>query len=546
MAKYVTIDEYIVALPRPLGVVARTGCLICGANAQQSFPHPPPSKCRIEGEEPQESFEEWRWRSYKLETAPISGATVVLAEATPQLRQYLRFLRREAWLILLVPALALGIAYFIVSRQHSVYRASMGILVAQGGGTFQPQLGNLPLTQTMTNILKSDVIAQRVVEGLHLPITSSDLLKKLSVQASPDSSVIDVSYDSESQQQGLKILTQVGKSFKALIRERLGVSGNLTKPGPLLIVADVINPPHLEPNRVSPQPGRVYGFAVGLGLALGLIFAFARESLDDRIRGRLDAEKWFGAPVIGALPRRFRGVALRGGARLRREQAAEALQFLRANLQLRGDTGPTLLVTSALDREGKTTVVANLGMALALAGQEVICVESDLHRPSLHQLLGVSEPATGLVDVLERRIRLEDALREVELVRLVSGNDATPTVRTELGGRLRLLPAGASPPTDPTAVMSQERTAELVKELSERAGYVIFDSPPLLSAGEVLPLALAVDSVLLVARQGRTTREDAETLRTTLEGLGVRKLAIVLTDAREPVSDYAYRRVPNR
>ncbi len=185
-------------------------------------------------------------------------------------------------------------------------------------------------------------------------------------------------------------------------------------------------------------------------------------------------------------------------------------------------------------------------MALALAGQEVICVESDLHRPTLHQLLGVSEPATGLVDVLERRIRLEDALREVELVRLLSGNDAKSTVRTELGGRLRLLPAGALPPTDPTAVMSQERTAELVKELSERAGYVIFDSPPLLSAGEVLPLALAVDSVLLVARQGRTTREDAETLRTTLEGLGVRKLAIVLTDAREPVSDYAYRRVPNR
>jgi capsular polysaccharide biosynthesis protein/Mrp family chromosome partitioning ATPase len=468
------------------------------------------------------------------------AATVVLAEATPQLRHYLRFVRREAWLILLVPAVALGLAYAVVSRQHSVYRASMGILVAQGGGAFQPQLGNQALTQTMTNILKSDVIAQRVVAEMHLPMTSSDLLKKLRVQVNPDSSVLNVSYDSENRQEGLKILTQVGKSFKALVREELGISGNLKKPGPLLIVADVFNPPHLEPHRVSPQPGRVYGFAVGLGLALGFVLAFARESIDDRVRGRLDAEKWFGAPVIGALPRGFRGNALAGGVQNRHAQAAQALQLLRANLQLRLEAmGPTLLVASPHDREGKTTVVANLGMALALAGQEVICVESDVRRPSLHQLLGISERVPGLVDVLERRIELEDALREVELARL-SVNGSTSTVGRELGGRLRLLPAGA-PPSDPTAVMSRERTAELVQELSKRASYVIFDSPPLLAAGEVLPLALAVDSVLLVARQGRTTREGAEALRTTLEGLGVRRLAIVLMNARERVSAYTYR-----
>jgi len=283
-------------------------------------------------------------------------------------------------LILLVPVLALAIAYVIVSRQHSVYRASMGIIVAQAGGAFQPQLGNQPLTQTMTNVLESEVIAQRVVEGLHLPITSSDLLKKLRVQAKPGSSVLDVSYDSESKEEGLKVLTEVGKSFKALIREKLGVSGNLKRPGPFLIVADVFNPPHLEPDRVSPHPRRVYGFAVGLGLALGLILAFARESLDDRIRGRLDAERWFGAPVIGALPRGFP----KARRRHRRRQAADALQLLRANLQLRpGGMGPALLVTSAIDHEGKTTVVANLGMALALAGQDVICVDSDFRRPNL-------------------------------------------------------------------------------------------------------------------------------------------------------------------
>jgi Mrp family chromosome partitioning ATPase/capsular polysaccharide biosynthesis protein len=464
------------------------------------------------------------------------AATLVLAEATPQLGQYLLFLRRQAWLILLVPAMAFGVAYFLVARQHSVYRASMGILVAQGGGAFQPQLGNQALTQTMTGILRSDVIAQRVVEGLHLPMTSSDLLKKLRVEAKPDSSVLDVSYDSESKQEALKVLTAEGRSFKALVRAKLGVSDNLNKPGPLLIVADVFNPPYLEPHRVSPHPGRVYGFAIGLGLALGVVLAFARQSLDDRVRGRHDAEKWFGAPVIGSLPGSLRNKSGLLGGRHRSEATLDALQLLQANVQLKAaGMGPTILVTSAADHEGKTTVVANLAMALAVAGQDVICVEADLRRPTLHKLLGVSERVTGLVDVLERRTPLEDALREVELVNL-SGNGDAPAVRTGFGGGLKLLPAGVPLP-DSATLLSQEGMAWITKELSTRASYVIFDSPPLLAAGEVLPLALAVDGVLLVARQGRTTRQDAHALRTALERLGVRKLAVVLTDAR-PLSVY--------
>jgi capsular polysaccharide biosynthesis protein/Mrp family chromosome partitioning ATPase len=437
-------------------------------------------------------------------------------------------------LILLVPALALALAYVIVSRQHSVYRASMGIIVAQGGGAFQPQLGNQPLTQTMTNILKSDVIAQRVVENLHLPITSSDLLKKLRVQAKPDSSVLDVSYDSESKDQGLKVLTEVGKSFKALIREKLGVSGNLKRPGPFLIVADIFNPPHLEPQRVSPHPKRVYGFALGLGLALGLIFAFARESLDDRVRGRRDAEEWFGAPVIGTLPRGF-PKALRGH---RREQAADALQLLRANLELRlGGLGPALLVTSAIDNEGKTTVVANLGMALALSGQDVICVESDFRSPDLHRLLGV-EQTRGLADVLEGEVMLRDALGEVEMIRPSSNSGAPVTHRVE--GRLRLLQAGGNA-SNSMGWLSMDRMVETAKELSEGANFVIFDSPPLPSAGEALALAQNVDGVLVVARQGRTRKGEAEAVRATLAGIGARKVAVVLTDSNESLPTSADR-----
>ena len=456
-------------------------------------------------------------------------------ESTPPLRQYLRFLKRHAWLIVLVPLVAIALAWFFVSRQTSVYRAEMGIIVAQAGGSGQPQIGGTALTQTMQNIIESDVIARRVAGGLDLQVESSDLLKKIKTTVKPSSSVITVSYDSTDKPQAVAVLTRLATEFKALIRTNLGVTGSLQKTGPFLIVANVYDPPHLRPDRISPQPAKILGFAGALGLALGLVFAFARHSLDNRVRSRHDAEEWFGAPVIGTLPPRVRSrqaIGLSGAKPGRRDnEAVEAIQLLRANFQFGASSvsGPTVLVTSNLEEEGKTTVVANLGLALALSGRDVVCVEGDVRRPSLYRLLGRAQSSRGLVDVIEGRASLDDVLEEIPLPRQ-SENGRAP----DKPGRLRFLPAG---PASSTA-LPPERLMDVVRDLSSRAEYVIFDSSPLLSGGEALPLAVNMDGVLVVAREGRTTREGAQAVRTTLHGLGADKVAVVLIDASQPLSSY--------
>ena len=132
---------------------------------------------------------------------------MILAEPSPPLRQYLSFARRQAWLIALVPALAIAAAAFSVHRQPSVYRASMGIVVAEAGVRYQPPVGNQALAQTMKSMLKSDVVARRVVEKLGLPISSSELVSKLRVQLQPDSSVLNVSYDSTNKREALNVLS---------------------------------------------------------------------------------------------------------------------------------------------------------------------------------------------------------------------------------------------------------------------------------------------------------------------------------------------------
>ena len=181
-----------------------------------------------------------------------------MSESSPSLQHYVDFFRRQAWLVLTDSAIAILSAVLIISRQDSVYRASMGIIVAQGGGESSPQIGNRALTQTMTNILESDVIAQRVVDDLNLPTTSGELLKDLHVSVKPDSSIMTVTYDSVSKQVALAVLSATGKEYFKLIREKLGVSAGLGRPGPLLIIADIYDPRisrqsvfHLVPRRQS-------------------------------------------------------------------------------------------------------------------------------------------------------------------------------------------------------------------------------------------------------------------------------------------------------
>ena len=420
----------------------------------------------------------------------------------------------------------------------------MQVVVGQGGGVFEAQFGSAvePFTQTMTNLLKSNIVAQRVVENLNLDTTPEELLKHIHVSTRPQSSVLVVDYDAPLSDQPERVVRELGDVFTTLVDEKLGASRadatNSTLP---VITATVFDPAHLEADRVSPRPVRNIAFAGLIGLVLGLILGIARDSTDLRIRGKSDAEEWFGAPVTGTLPKGLRGKPPFGiaGRPVPRDPAfANALQLLRANLEFSSLKGPTIVITSALPEEGKSTVAANLSVALASAGNDVICVECDVRKPRIHEYLGL-RPSDGFVDVLELRTTLDEALLTVPL--------RTTTTTTREGavaqGRLRVLLSGTRP-TEPmlTQLFVSERIDELLKALGKRAKYVIFDTPPMLLVGDAFPLLTRADSVLVVAREGRTRKESAEAVRATLQALGTEAFSVILTDARATTGyGYGYR-----
>jgi protein-tyrosine kinase len=173
-------------------------------------------------------------------------------------------------------------------------------------------------------------------------------------------------------------------------------------------------------------------------------------------------------------------------------KTAESFRVLRSKILLPQDGRPapkTIMVTSALPREGKSFISANLGIALAQGvDQHSLLVDCDLRVPSLAQLFGVPSER-GLVDYLQNSDDLSSLLQKTSLE------------------KLSVLASGV-PPVNPAELLGSERMHKLVEELARRYPdrYVIFDTPPLEVASESKVLSQAVDGVVLVVRQGISNR----------------------------------------
>jgi capsular exopolysaccharide synthesis family protein len=205
-----------------------------------------------------------------------------------------------------------------------------------------------------------------------------------------------------------------------------------------------------------------------------------------------------------------------------RSAASEAFRSLRTNLMFSSVEHPitTLLVTSAAQSEGKSSVAANLAVTFAQGGNKTILVDSDLRRPSQHELWNLNNDR-GLTTMM-----LEDTAM------------ANPPLQQTTIPNLQILTAGPLPP-NPADVLSSQRMNEVIGLLKARAHYILFDSPPVLAATDAALLGAKLDGTLLVIRAGHTRREHAARARQALERVHVRIVGAVLSNApRENIGSY--------
>jgi capsular exopolysaccharide synthesis family protein len=196
-----------------------------------------------------------------------------------------------------------------------------------------------------------------------------------------------------------------------------------------------------------------------------------------------------------------------------RSAASEAYRTLRTNLMFSSVEHPiqTLLVTSAVDSEGKSDALANLAVTFAQAGNKTILVDADMRRPSQHDIWGVKN--RGLTTMM-----IDDAAM------------SNPPLVESGVENLLILPAGEEPP-NPADLLSSKRMIEVIGVLKARAAYVLFDSPPILAATDAALLGVKVDGALLVIKAGHSRRDQTNRARAALEQVNVRVVGAVLTNA---------------
>ncbi len=274
-----------------------------------------------------------------------------------------------------------------------------------------------------------------------------------------------------------------------------------------------------EPGIKPVEPNLPLNVILGIivGLVGGIGFAFFVEYLDTSFKAIDEVEQTLGASVIGIIPQNVGYLKDDPTAAY-----AEAYRVLRTNVLFgrKNETMNTITVVSGGAAEGKSTTIVNLATVFAQNDNRVLLVDSDLRRPSLHRILGVSN-AIGLTSYLLKQKTLEETI----LVSPIKGLDFLPS------GKLASTSMG---------ILNSTRMKEFFDEVRTRYDYVFFDSPPIMGVSDASVLASLVDMVVLVVQHRKYPQSMTLRAKQTVEKVGGNLLGIVLNNISINQDSYYY------
>jgi succinoglycan biosynthesis transport protein ExoP len=282
------------------------------------------------------------------------------------------------------------------------------------------------------------------------------------------------------------------------------------------VVARVVDPAIVSDTPVRPKKKIVIGSAFVLSLLLGVAVAFLLERLDTSVRSSEDAESKLGLPLLAAMPLIELSKGQVAGMHYRdapKSLFAESVKTIRTGILLSGIDHPkkTLVVTSSVPGEGKSTVAINLALAHAQT-KRVLLIDADMRRPSIAKVLGLDNTHPGLSMLALGMEKLENCVYKVE------------------GTTLEVLTAGSIPP-NPLELLISEKFRELLAELGDAYDTIIIDSPPVQLVSDAVILASMATGVVFVLKADATPFQLARRAIRALQRGGASIFGIVLNQA---------------
>lgn len=517
----------------------------------------------------------------------------------PRLADYFRPLIARWWLIVIAVVVATAGVYVYYSRKPNVYSTSTLVYYNDPGN---------PVTGQPDAAEATDRVVEDQATLLYSPTTAAEVASAIGYHGTPQSLLQDVTISSKQGQDFVQIAASAGTPVEAStiangFAKRLvtNLQGGVTTAERNAVrtlqaqvaqlpkgvnsanqmgadtaqisrlqlqladpttVASQVAPASVPSGPSSPKTARNALFAFILSLVAAIALAYGLARFDRRLKDPDELERAYGRPLLAVLPHTRTPAPMHDGEPSLGSDFREPFRVLRTSLELASVDEPprTIVVSSAMPGEGKSTVVRNLALAFREAGRRVAVVDLDMRHPALAPLFGVDE-GPGVTEVLrdeadlkEVSTRIEVALPVVdELLRASNGkraqassNGGSANGKSRNGSRPHApevtLVLGGARPANPPAVLASEKLLEVLNELRERYDIVLIDSAPVLAVTDTVPLLRYADAALFVGRLDVTTRDTAKRL---MEFLGrvrdLNLLGIVANDlSRHEAGSYGY------
>jgi non-specific protein-tyrosine kinase len=485
------------------------------------------------------------------------------------LRRQIAIVRAWLWLFIISVILAGGAAFLVSGAMSKIYQSQSTLIVGQSLTSANPDYNQLlaaqRLSQTYAAVVTTRPLAQRVIDKLTLRISPDQLLTEVRADAPANSALITITVSDTDPGKAAEIANafsqelidespaiqgkqaDLQKSIQANIdstqvqitqtqaRQTRLVSLRATYAA-LLPNLDanssnlltIVEPAIAATAPSSPKTLLNIILAAVLGLLAAVGIAFLVEYLDDSITSSEEVQELTGLATLGVVPVMKGDKKRREMYRLEtllnpRSPVAEAYRALRSNIEFASVDTPlkSLLVTSSLPKEGKTTTAGNLAIVFAQAGSRVLLVDADLRKPGLHSVFNLPNQH-GLTS----------------LFRDENASIASVAQDTELD-RLKVITSGALPP-NPAELLGSKRWLAILERLKSEADLVIIDSPPLQAVTDPALLCAAVDGTIFVIHARHTRRGAVRQGLDSLSRSGGKILGVTMNRLKQREYDQYY------
>jgi capsular exopolysaccharide synthesis family protein len=453
-----------------------------------------------------------------------------------------RVLRRWAWIIILFGVIAAVTTAAVSLELPKTYEAHARGLVnpKQAGlnGSVTPAdqnagaaLSTDELVATYVELINSDTVNQQLVQD---KVTQGRLTSAITAKAKTGTTVIDITVQDSDPNVAQRVAADIIPAFnRSLDQLQAQVQPSGTAGNRLEALVPWQVPTVAPTTPVSPRPLFNTAIALLAGLGIGVALAFVFDYLDNTLKNEYDVMLRLKLPLLGPVLLQPKAQATKNhpeGVALvtlthPKSPVSEGFRAIRTNLLFSSVEGGlrSLVVTSAIPGEGKTSIACNIAVTLAQAGNRVILVDADFRRPNLHKIFHLMQNV-GLGNMILGNLPEQDLIHKTQIPNLA------------------VVCSGPSP-SNPSELLGSSRMTQVVERLKQLADVVVFDSPPVGAVTDATVLAARLDGVVLVVERGRASIPTIERTRTRLDAVGARVLGVVLNKvkASESAEYYYYR-----